>query len=268
MAKVYIGVGHGGSDSGAVKYLVEKDINLQMAIGCRDYLTANGVRVMMSRETDKDSSISEKTSACNKWDADVALDIHNNAGGGVGFEVYHSVNGGTGKTLAANIEKAVVQIGQKSRGCKVKQGTNGDYYGFIRQTKCPAVICEGVFVDNEADAKNADTEEKCRAFGVAYAKGILATLGIVDKQPETSTSNPSTKKETTEEGENGSYLVKVTTEALNIRKGAGTDTPVVGVIRDKGVYTIVGEATGEGASKWGKLKSGAGWIALDYVKRV
>lgn len=32
MAKVYIGVGHGGSDSGAVKYLVEKDVNLKMAL--------------------------------------------------------------------------------------------------------------------------------------------------------------------------------------------------------------------------------------------
>ena len=43
MAKVYIGVGHGGSDPGAVKYLVEKDIDLQMAKGCRDYLKEHGV---------------------------------------------------------------------------------------------------------------------------------------------------------------------------------------------------------------------------------
>ena len=35
-----------------------------------------------------------------------------------------------------------------------------------------------------------------------------------------------------------------------------------------GVYTIVEEATGKGATKWGKLKSGAGWISLDYAKRL
>jgi hypothetical protein len=64
------------------------------------------------------------------------------------------------------------------------------------------------------------------------------------------------------------YLVKVTADELNIRKGAGTNTAIVGSITDHGVYTIVGEADGQGATKWGKLKSGAGWISLDYVKRV
>lgn len=33
-------------------------------------------------------------------------------------------------------------------------------------------------------------------------------------------------------------------------------------------YTIVDEANGTGATKWGKLKSGAGWISLDYTKRL
>jgi hypothetical protein len=61
------------------------------------------------------------------------------------------------------------------------------------------------------------------------------------------------------------YTVRVTASELNIRKGAGTGYAVVGSIKDKGVYTIVEEASGAGASKWGKLKSGAGWIALDFT---
>lgn len=65
-----------------------------------------------------------------------------------------------------------------------------------------------------------------------------------------------------------SYLVKVTTDVLNIRKGPGTNYGTNGAIRDKGVYTIVAESDGPGASKWGKLKSGAGWISLDYTKKV
>lgn len=64
------------------------------------------------------------------------------------------------------------------------------------------------------------------------------------------------------------YLVKVTTSVLNIRKGAGTNYGTNGSIRDMGVYTIVEEANGAGATKWGKLKSGAGWISLDYTKKV
>ena len=58
------------------------------------------------------------------------------------------------------------------------------------------------------------------------------------------------------------YLVKVTANALNIRKGPGTSYTVVGCIRDKGVYTIVQEQDG-----WGKLKSGAGWISLAYTQK-
>ena len=68
------------------------------------------------------------------------------------------------------------------------------------------------------------------------------------------------------------YLVRVTTDVLNIRKGAGTNYKTNGAIRNKGMYTIVEEATGTGASKWGLLKSYAknrdGWISLDYAKKV
>ncbi len=61
------------------------------------------------------------------------------------------------------------------------------------------------------------------------------------------------------------YLVKVNTAALNIRKGAGTNFAKTGCITDRGTYTIVAESKGQGSTKgWGKLKSGAGWISLDY----
>lgn len=62
--------------------------------------------------------------------------------------------------------------------------------------------------------------------------------------------------------------MKVTADVLNIRKGAGTNYGTNGSIKDKGVYTIVAEASGTGAKKWGKLKSGAGWISLDYTEKV
>lgn len=58
------------------------------------------------------------------------------------------------------------------------------------------------------------------------------------------------------------YLVKVTANALNIRSGAGVNYSIVGCIRDKGTYTIV-----ETQGNWGKLKSGAGWICLDYTSK-
>ena len=63
------------------------------------------------------------------------------------------------------------------------------------------------------------------------------------------------------------YTVKVTVTELRIRSGPGTDTQVQGLI-EPGVYTIVEEADGPGAKRWGKLKSGAGWISLDYAEKV
>lgn len=176
--KVFIGVGHGGSDPGAVKYLIEKNVNLKMAQYCRAFLEKHNVVVLMSRTTDENDTLSEEIKECNAFNPDLAIDIHNNAGGGDGFEVYHTYKGGKGKELAENIEAEIKLIGQNSRGCKTRKGSNGDYYGFIRQTKAPAVIVEGVFVDNAADAAQADTDAECKAFGEAYARGILKSLGI------------------------------------------------------------------------------------------
>ncbi len=62
------------------------------------------------------------------------------------------------------------------------------------------------------------------------------------------------------------YTVKVSVTQLRIRSGPGTDTDSKGFI-DPGVYTIVEESNGPGASKWGRLKSGAGWISLDYATK-
>lgn len=62
------------------------------------------------------------------------------------------------------------------------------------------------------------------------------------------------------------YLVRVKITNLNIRKGPGTNYGSTGFIKP-GVYTIVAESTGAGATKWGKLKSGAGWISLDYATK-
>lgn len=64
-----------------------------------------------------------------------------------------------------------------------------------------------------------------------------------------------------------SYSVRVSRTDLNIRKGPGTDTKVCGII-PKGVYTIVEESSGPGATRWGRLKSGAGWISLDFVTKL
>lgn len=63
------------------------------------------------------------------------------------------------------------------------------------------------------------------------------------------------------------YLVKITASTLNVRKGAGTNYPITTMIKKGQVYTIVGEFV-KGSTRWGKLKSGAGWISLKYTEKV
>ena len=65
------------------------------------------------------------------------------------------------------------------------------------------------------------------------------------------------------------FLVRVSVKDLRIRKGNGTDTAWTGKYVSPGVYTIVEVKTGKGSvAGWGRLKSGAGFIALDYAKRI
>lgn len=62
------------------------------------------------------------------------------------------------------------------------------------------------------------------------------------------------------------FTVKVSISDLNIRKGPGTDYAKTGKFTGKGVFTIVEVQSGQGSTAgWGRLKSGAGWISLDYA---
>ena len=75
----------------------------------------------------------------------------------------------------------------------------------------------------------------------------------VDKTPDLSIFTP--------------YLIQVVPSVLNYRKGPGTNNAIVGQIKHNEVFTIIEEADGLGALKWGKLKSEVGWISLDFCQR-
>ena len=186
MAKVYIGVGHGGSDPGAVANgFKESNLNLAISLGTKPELERHGVTVKISRTTDTDKELTERIKECNAFNPDLALDIHNNAGGGDGAEVYYYSGGGTSKILAQNVLDEIVKIGQNSRGLKTKLNDSGkDYFGFIREVNAPSVIVECAFVDNKTDIQIIDTTAEQKKMGVAIAKGILKTLGITYKETD------------------------------------------------------------------------------------
>ena len=111
----------------------------------------------------------------------------------------------------------------------------------------------------------SDAKSQIGAFSV-----LANAKSLVDKNPSYKVFDESGKV-VYEKGSTSTafkpYTVRVTATDLYIRKGAGTTYSANGVIKP-GVYTIVAESSGQGATKWGKLKSGAGWISLDYAKKL
>lgn len=230
--KIFLGVGHGGKDSGAVgNGFKEKDLNLTIAKECAITLQRHGVTVLMSRTKDENDTLNEEIKECNAFAPDLAIDIHNNAGGGDGAEAYYHFGGGTGKTLAENVVNEIAKIGQNLRigdskkpdGLKTRKNANGrDYYGFIRETKAPAIIVECAFIDNKKDIAIIDTAAEQKKFGVAIAKGILKTLGIAYIEEKPTTSGKVYRVQV------GAYSVKE--NAVNMQnklKAAGFDAIIV-----------------------------------------
>lgn len=206
--KVFIGVGHGGSDPGAsANGLTEKNVNLNIALSLKAELESQGVKVAISRVKDENDPLADEIKECNAFNPDLAVEIHNNAGGGDGAEVYHYSKGGTSKTLAQNILNEIVAIGQNSRGLKTKLDKSGkDYFGFIRDTKAPAVIVEAAFLDNKNDVNIINTPEKQKNMGIAVAKGVLKTLGFEYK---TQVTVPKSATSTTAQTPKKIYRVQV-----------------------------------------------------------
>lgn len=266
--RVFIGVGHGGIDPGAVGYVEEADANLVIALEMKKQLEAAGLIVGISRVKDENDDINEEIREANAFKPDLAFEVHNNAGGGNGFEVYVGSNqySAQSRACAEAVEAEVKAIGQQSRG--IKPGT----FGWIRLVNAPAVLTEGFFVDNRADAVDFDTVAEQQALGRAYARAVLKYFGITAGTGNASAAKPSgtTTNTTTSKKPSGantaaqkvkpdpakkfdriyakSYTVTAA-DGLNMRLGASTSKKIVKVlekgekVRCYGYYTMNGTTT-------------------------
>ena len=195
MPKVFIGVGHGGPDPGAVDGPYrESSINLTMALAMQAELERHGVTVGISRTRDEEDRLAEEISEANAFHPDLAVEVHNNAGKGDGWECYRQTSTAYGQQslrLGKAIEARVKAAGQNSRGVKTRiTGSGTDYFGWLRQVRAPAVLCEGFFVDSPKDRADFATADAQQALGVAYAHGVLDYLGIAVKPVDKPSSEP------------------------------------------------------------------------------
>lgn len=153
--------------------------------------------------------------------------------------------------------KVTAQLSSGTSGTKPESGypeklTNGFYH--VRKSWADEKSQIGAFrILSNAKATADDNK--------GYS--VFSDDGKVVYTPSAKGDNPETAFK--------SYLVQVTVSDLNIRKGPGTNYGSAGYT-GKGCFTIIEEADGVGASKWGLLKSYKskrdGWISLDYAKRI
>ena len=156
----------------------------------------------------------------------------------VTIEVANSKTGGqwpvSAKSLSLTI-KLVADIAKRNNLGKLTAGKNLTWHSMYANTACP-----GPYL-------------KSQIKHIAQEANKLNGYGTTTKTTVTASKTSTTAK---------SYKVQVKIDDLNIRTGPGTKYKSVGFIKP-GVYTIV-----KTDGKWGKLKSGAGWIYLDYVKKL
>ena len=182
---IYIAAGHGGSDPGAVngKY-IEKALTLKTALACQNYLRNYECETVMARTTDKSCTVAHKMEEVEQKRPSLVLEIHYNAGGGEGCEVYYWHTHAPSKSLAQKVLAEMVKLGQKSRGIKESKAGTSYNFGMCRQaatTGIPSILGEYAFVDNAKDQAKINTDAKLKAIGEAYAKAAVSYLGLKKK---------------------------------------------------------------------------------------
>lgn len=183
--RICISIGHGksaggGYDSGAVgggfhEFRIARKIGYYISEALKNY----GCDAELINY-DGDLYLTDRIAYVNRENFDLAAEIHLNAGGGTGSEVYYKHSDETGKKLAANISAGIAKtFSLRDRGAKIKLiSSGGDYFGFVRSIKCRSLLVETVFIDNSSDRKNVETEFGQKKCGEAIAESIADFYGL------------------------------------------------------------------------------------------
>lgn len=186
---ICISIGHGksakgGYDSGALggnyqEFKIAREIGKYIGEVFKGYnCTADVINY------DATLYLTDRIAHVNKHGYDLAMEIHLNASGGTGSEVYYKHKSATGKKLAGAISKSIANtFGIRDRGAKVKiNPANGtDYFGFVRSCKCESLLIETVFIDTASDRKHVETAAGQRQCAEAIVKAVADFYGIKKK---------------------------------------------------------------------------------------
>jgi len=270
--KVAVDAGHGSNTAGkrTPDGFREHWINVCTASFCEQALKRCGIDVLRvawddnNAKDDEDVALSTRQKLIKANKCNLSVSFHANAYGNgwndaQGVETLISDKAPGDSRALANIVQSYLIKGtpQKNRGVKTQS---------LAMCNCTslgvkaAILCEIGFMTNKAEADLMKTDRFCREQAEEVAHGICDYLGV-----KYITYGGSTVADIVTEAKNTptGYLVKINTDVLNVRAGAGTSYPINTQVRRGQIYTIVDEVNG-----WGKLKSGAGYIKLSYTTKI
>ena len=201
--------GHGGSQSGAARddeKIEEKTLNLKIAKYLKKELeTYENVKVLLTRSSDKDMELPERTQFAVDKKADVMISIHNNAAGKCaaydhGCTVLTAKDGYKDtlaleeQKLSCNILNELSKLGIENQGILLRDseanehypnGILADYYAVIRGgvlSDIPTVLIEHAFIDSDSDyEKYLSTDKKLKQLALADARGIARYYQLIKK---------------------------------------------------------------------------------------
>ena len=166
---IYLDPGHGGEDGGTQSKngLLEKDVNLAIALKLRDLLEASGYRVKMTLEEDcsigdntlptvrekKVSDIHSRLAQIEEEPNCILISIHQNyfeQSRYHGAQMFYSPNHEESAVIAEAIRQSVVTMLQPENTRENKEATDSIYLLWHAET--PAVLVECGFLSNEEEA--------------------------------------------------------------------------------------------------------------------
>ena len=262
--KICLDAGHYGNyNQGVVKSYYEAKVVWDITNLQKKYLEEyEGVSVVLTRETQtKDLALYDRGAKAKGFD--LFISNHSNACDTESVDYPVVIRAVDNKNNAEALAKPLAEVIAKTMGTRDKGRTwtranssGGEYYGVLRGAR--AVGCKHYFIIEHSFHTN---KKACNWLlnNNNLEKLVKAEVEVIAKhyglKKKGNTSAPVAP--------NGSYTVKINTDVLNVRAGAGTQYKITTKVKKGEVYTIV-----ETKDNWGKLKSGAGWICLDYtIKR-
>ena len=226
-----------------------------------------------------DPALSTRSSRANRAKADILVSCHYNAIGSCasfqtrvrGLLVLRTKNCSSKSIKLGNLVHKHLRADceyEYSYGLMRDVDMSGFTLAILRQTNMPAILIEYGFMDYEKEAVKMLDPKWQKQCAEATVKGICEYFGIKYK-PEETPKHPVEKPK--KETEFEPYVIKITEDTLNVRKGPGSEYDIAGVVKKGDAYTIVEEKKSKDGGKWGLLKAFKkerdGWINLKYTQK-